>query len=96
MTPQAAWDRARQDNRSVLRPAPRCPWCPYVWSQRTPIRVGDDGRVPVGAHRVRVEVAARTKVILCNHPNGHHSVLAHPPTPNTKPILLFTNQPTAR
>ena len=96
VTPQAAWDQARQDNRSVLRTAPRCPWWPYVWSQRTPIRVGDDGRVPVGAHRVRVEVAARTKVILCSHPNGHQSVLAHQPTPNAKPILLFTNQPTAR
>jgi len=96
MTPQAAWDRARQENRNALRPAPRCPWWPYVWSQRTTIRVGDDGRVPVGAHRVRVEVPPRTKAILCQHPSGHHSVLAHQPDPKAKPILLFTDHPTAR
>ena len=96
VTAQAAWDRARQEQRSVLRPAPRCPWWPYVWSQRTAIRVGDDGRVPVGAHRVRLEVAPRARVILCHHPSGHHSVLAHPPSPQAKPILLFTNKPTAR
>lgn len=96
VTPQVAWDRACQQKRSVLRPAPRCPWWPYVWSQRTAIRVGDDRRVPVGLHRVRVEVAPRTKVTLCQHPSGHHSVLAHPPTIKTQPVLLFTNQPPAR
>ena len=80
----------------MLRPAPRCPWWPDVWSQRTALRVGDDGRVPVGAHRVRVEVAVRTRVILCHHPSGHYAVLAQPPTPNIKPVLLFTNRPTAR
>jgi hypothetical protein len=26
MTPQQAWDRARRARRSVLRPAPRCPY----------------------------------------------------------------------
>lgn len=25
-TPQAAWDLARRENRTSLRPAPRCPW----------------------------------------------------------------------
>lgn len=93
MTPHAAWERARRDKRSVLRPVPRCPWWPYVWSQRTSVRVGDDGRVPLGADRIRLEVSPRTRVILCQHPSGHHSVLAQPPQAKTQPIVLFTNRP---
>jgi hypothetical protein len=93
MTPQAAWDLARQQKRTVLRPVPRCPWWPYVWSQRLPVRVGEDGRVAVGAQRVRVEVEPGARVVLCQHPSGHQSVLAAPPCPKSKPVLLFTNRP---
>jgi len=93
MPPQAAWELARKEKRNVLRAVPRCPWWPYVWSQRTPWRVGSDGRVPVAAQQVRVEVVPGTKVILCHHPSGHHSVLASPPDRKTKPVLLFTNRP---
>jgi hypothetical protein len=92
MTPQQAWDRARKEKRSVLRPAPRCPWWPYVWSLRTTIKVGSDGRVPIGPQRLSVEHARGAKVILCLHPTGHHSVLAAPPAKNEKPALLFTNR----
>jgi len=93
MSPQTAWELARKEKRSVLRAVPRCPWWPYVWSEQTPLRVGSDGRVPVAAQRIRVEVAPGTKVILCQHPSGHHSVLAAPPDRKTKPVLLFTNRP---
>ena len=96
MTPQAAWDLARREKRTVLRPAPRCPWWPYVWSQRTSVRVGEDGRVAVGAQRVRVEVAPGTRVVLCQHPSSHHTVLAAPPCPDARPVVLFTNRPTPR
>lgn len=96
MTAQAAWDLARREKRTVLRPAPRCPWWPYVWSQRTAVRVGEDGRVAVGAQRVRVEVAPTTRVVLCQHPSSHHSVLAASPCAETKPVVLFTNRPTPR
>jgi len=92
-TPQRAWDRARQEKRSVLRPAPRCPWWDYVWSVRTLITVGSDGRVPIGTQRLRLEKPPATKVVLCLHPTGHHSVLAAAPDPNHKPVLLFTNHP---
>jgi len=96
MTAHAAWARARREKRTVLRPVPRCPWWPYVWSQRTPVSVGDDGRVPVRADRIRLEVAPRTRVIHCLHPNGYHSVLAAPPDPRTKPVVLFSDRPTPR
>ena len=92
MTPQQAWDRARRAKRSVLRPAPRCPWWPFVWSLRTLLKTGPDGRVPIGAQRVRLEKPPGTKVVLCLHPSGHHSVLAAQPDHNAKPVLLFTNR----
>jgi hypothetical protein len=92
MTPQQAWDRARRTKRSVLRPAPRCPWWPFVWSLRTLLKTGPEGRVPIGTQRVRLEKPPGTKVVLCLHPSGHHSVLAAQPDHNVKPILLFTNR----
>ena len=96
MTTHTAWELARREQRSVLRPAPRCPWWPYVWSQRTSVRVGEDGRVAVGAQRVRVEIAPGTRVVLCQHPSSHYSVLAAPPCADTKPVLLFTSRPAPR
>jgi hypothetical protein len=92
-TPQRAWDQARKEKRSVLRPAPRCPWWDYIWSVRTTIKVGSDGRIPIGTQRLRIEKPPATKVVLCLHPSGHHSVLATPPNPKQKPALLFTNRP---
>jgi hypothetical protein len=93
LTPQQAWERAQKEKRSVLRPAPRCPWWPYVGSLRTALKVGSDGRVPIGTQRLRVEHPPGSKVVLCLHPTGHHSVLAAPPDKKFKPILLFTNCP---
>lgn len=92
-TPQRAWDTAKKENRTVLRPAPRCPWWAYVWSVRTPLKVGSDGRVPIGTQRLRVEKPPGTKVVLCLHSTGHHSVLAAAPDPKQQPALLFTNRP---
>ena len=92
-TPQRAWEQAKKEKRSVLRPAPRCPWWDYVWSVRTVIKVGSDGRVPIGTQRLRIEKPPETKVVLCLHPSGHHSGLAAPPDPTQKPALLFTNRP---
>jgi len=93
MTPQGAWDKAREENRSVLRRVPTCPWWPFVWSQRSGIQVGADKRILVGSTSVRVEASPGTWLILCTHTSGHHSVLQHHPKPDTKPIILFTNRP---
>jgi len=82
-----------KEGRTALRPVPRCPWWPFVWSERVAIKVGPDGRVPVGPQRLRVEAPPGRKLILCHHPSGHHSVLAAPPDPKAKPIILFSNCP---
>jgi hypothetical protein len=92
-TPQQAWDQAKKEKRSALRPVPRCPWWDYVWSVRTPLKVGSDGRVPIGTQRLRIEKPPGTHIVPCLHPDNHHSVLAAPPDPQTKPVLLFTNRP---
>ncbi len=92
-TPQRAWDTAKKEKRTVLRPVLPCPWWPYVWSVRTSLKVGSDGRVPIGSQRLRVEKPPGSPIVLCLHPTGHHSVLAAAPHPKEQPALLFTNRP---
>ena len=78
-TPPA--DQALAEKRSVLRPAPACPWWPYVWSQQTRVRVGDDGKVPVGTQRQPIDAPPRTTVIRCLRPDGDIYYLRHAPDP---------------
>ncbi|HEX5399013.1 MAG TPA: hypothetical protein VFY06_08200, partial [Verrucomicrobiae bacterium] len=56
---------------------------------RTPIKVGPDGRVPVGHQRLRVGVSVGTRVIHCQHPNDSISILAHEPKTGERPALLL-------
>jgi hypothetical protein len=88
-TPQAAWDLAQREKRSALRLPPRCPWWPYVWSQRTSARVDPDGRVALAGLRLRIDKPPGSRVIRCLHPNGDHSILAAPPARDKNPILLL-------
>jgi hypothetical protein len=92
-TPQRAWNQAKKENRSAVRPVPPCPWWPYVWSLRTLIKIGPDGRVPIGTQRLRLERPPGTKVVLCLHPAGHYSVLTAQPASTEKPVILFSNRP---
>jgi hypothetical protein len=93
MKPSQAWELAKKEKRSVLRPVPSCPWWHFVWSIRTSIKVGSDGRVPIGTQRLRVEATPGSRVILCHHTTGHHSVLAQSPSPKHKPLILFSTFP---
>ena len=88
-TPQAARDQALAEQRSVLCPVPACPWWPYVWSQQTRVRVGDDGKVPVGLHRHSLDAPPRSTVIRCLRPDGDIFYLRHSPQPQAKPIVLL-------
>jgi hypothetical protein len=93
MTPQKAWDLSLHQKRSVLRPKPDCPWWPFVWSLRTPLKVAPDGRVPIGSQRLRIGAPPGSKVIFCHHPSGHSSVITAPPNPKNHPVILFSNLP---
>lgn len=88
-TPKAAWDQARHEKRSVLRPSPKCPWWPYVFSQQTTVRVGDDGKVPVAQQRCSIEAPPRSKVIRCLRPDGDIYFLHHAPNPKLQPVVLL-------
>lgn len=90
--PQEAWKKALQEKRSVLRPAPKCPWWPYVFSVRTRVKVGSDGKVAVGSQRLRVEVPPDTKVIRCQHPNGDVTILKEAPSKDTLPQVLLSTR----
>jgi len=93
MTPRQAWDRAQADQRSALRPVPACPLWPFVWSQRSLVKVGFDHQIPIGAQRYCVDATPGTRLVLCHHPSGHHSVLAAQPKKEAKPLVLFSNLP---
>jgi len=93
MKPQQAWDLALNEKRSVLRSVHNCPWWPFVWSLRTKIKIGSDGRVPIGSQSLRIDAAPGAHAILCQHPGGHRSVLAHSPNQKQKPVILFSNLP---
>jgi hypothetical protein len=88
-TPHAAWKLALHEKRSALRPAPACPWWPYIWSQRSSARVDPDGRIALGNARLRIARPPGSKVVRCLHPNGDLSVLAAPPHKASKPVLLI-------
>ncbi len=91
-TPQHAWDLAKSENRLALRSAPRCAWWPYVFTQRTRVTVGSDGKVAVGSQRLPLEVAPGTKVIRCLHPNGDITVLKTSPLHDTFPQILLNTR----
>jgi transposase InsO family protein len=88
-TPHAARAQALAEKRSVLRPVPPCPWWPFVWSQQSRVRVGDDGKVPVGTQRQAIEAPPRSSVIRCVRPDGDIYYLRHAPNPKAKPFVLL-------
>jgi len=88
-TPNTAKAQALAEKRSVLRSAPPCPWWPFVWSQQSRVRVGDDGKVPAGSQRHPINAPPRSSVIRCLRPNGDIFYLQHAPDPKTKPTVLL-------
>jgi hypothetical protein len=88
-TPLSAYQQALAQKHSVLRPAPACPWWPFVWSQQSRVRVGDDGKVPVGPQRQSIDAPPRTTVIRCLRPDGDIYYLRLAPNPNAKPVVLL-------
>jgi hypothetical protein len=89
VTPGAARTQALADKRSVLRPAPACPWWPFVFSQQTRVRVGDDGKVPVGHSRFSIDAPPRSSVIRCLRPDGDIYFLQSAPKPQKQPVVLL-------
>jgi hypothetical protein len=89
VTPQVARDQALAERKSVLRPAPACPWWPFVFSQQTRVRVGDDGKVPIGHLRSAIDAPPRSTVIRCLRPDGDIYFLRSAPDPKKQPLVLL-------
>lgn len=89
MPPQRAWNRAKRAKRNAIRVCKRCPWWHYIWSTRTSIRVGDDGRVPIAGQRYNVTATPGTRLVHCTHTNGSTSILTHKPDKKQRPKLLL-------
>jgi len=89
MTPLTAWQTAQTEGRSALRPPPKCPWWPYVFSQRSAVNVPPDGRVAAGSARLRVSAPPGSRLIHCLHPNGDISILKNKPHHAEKPQLIL-------
>jgi len=88
MTPQQAWRLAHKEKRCALRPAPACPWWPYIWSQRSTLSVGSDRCVHLGPSAMTLDLPKGAKVLCCRHPNGDVSLLKNLPSKTEPPRLL--------
>ena len=88
-TPLQAFNSAINEKRSALRPTPSCPWWPYVWSQRSRVRVDDDGKIPVRSLRLSIDAPPRSFVIQCLRPDGDIFFLKDPPNPKINPLVLL-------
>ena len=89
-TPQSAWNTARREKRSDIRPRPRCPWWNYIWSIRTEVKVDLYGTVAAGAQRYRVEACSpKTVLTRCEHRDGSFSFLLKPPRKGKRPIVVL-------
>lgn len=93
MTPQTAWDEATAQGRNKLRPVPKEPWWPYVWSLWHPVTVAVGGRVYFGQDTIPTQGRPGTKAVLCEHLDGTVSLLKECPDQQKLPVVLFTNRP---
>jgi len=89
MPPQKAWKQAKGEKRFVLRPFREDPWWRYMWSVRCRVRIGTDGCVPVGQHRLPFPSRVGGWVLRCQQPNGLYTFLANEPGSGGKPIVLM-------
>jgi hypothetical protein len=83
-TPHPAHQQALVEKRSVLRPRPKCPWWPYVWSRQTSVRVG--GTTPKSA-------SARNASPLTPHPAPPTSAASAQVATFTTSVMPRTQRP---
>lgn len=93
MTPQKAWNEAIEQGRNKLRPVPKEPWWPYVWSTWHNVTIAVGGRVHFGQSTFPTQGSAGTRAVLCEHLDGAISILKERPNRRKMPIILFSNRP---
>jgi hypothetical protein len=93
LPPQAAWDQALAERRTKLRPIPREPWWPYVWSTWHHALIEKGGRVRFAGNEFPTQEKPGAKVVVCEHLDGTFSVLKDRPKKEKIPVILFSNRP---
>ncbi len=63
-----------------------------IFSQRSKLRVGSDGKVAIGNQRLRVETAPESRVVRCQHPNGDITILKEAPSLDRLPEVLLSTR----
>jgi len=90
--PDAAWEKAEKQGRSKLRPVPKDPWWPYVWSDRTRTVVGPRGMVRWNGMDMPTQRRHGERVVVCDHLDGTVSILLREPDKTERPVVLFSNR----
>jgi hypothetical protein len=93
MTPQRAWDKAIEQGRNKLRPVPKEPWWPYVWSQWHNVTIAVGGRVHFAQSTFPTQASPGSRAVLCEHLDGTISILKERPNKLKSPVVLFSNRP---
>jgi len=91
--PDKAWRNAVVDGRSKLRPVPKDPWWPYVWSDQKSAMVGPRGVVSWNGLAMPTQCRHGERVVVCDHLDGTFTVLRNKPTKGEFPVILFSNRP---
>jgi len=89
LLPHPTRAQARAEKHSGLRPVPTCPWWPFVWSQQTRVRVGDDGKVPAKSQRQAIDAPPRSNRHPLIAPGRRHLLPPPRSDPKAKPIVLL-------
>lgn len=80
-------------NLGIIRPAPACPWWRLVWSLRSSVLVGDDGKVPVRSLRLSIDSPPRSRVVKCQLFDGDIFFLKSHTKTGAKPFVLLHSPP---
>jgi len=84
-----------REAEATVRVAPNCPCWPNVFSVRTVVTVGSNGRIAVGGQRLRIACASDRKVVHCQHANGNITVLREAPA-HGKGLMELLHCPAGR
>lgn len=93
MRAEDAWTNALTAGRNKLRPTPQCPWWTYIWASQKRIQVGIRGRVNIDLNEVSIQAKSGSWVVLCDHLDGTHTILAEFPQKEKFPKVLFSDRP---
>jgi hypothetical protein len=63
-----------------------------VFSQRSKVLVGTDGKVAVAAQRLSVDASPGLRLVHCLHPNGDITILKEGPTKERLPLILLSTR----